>query len=111
MSSDMAWTVEDSTAGDKLWRETWIVGPPATILWCPAPDTLNRLIPYRFHLILRKYHLIHNRNRLISDRFHLILRKYYLISGRNRLIPNMFHLILRKHHMIYDSNRMIPYRY
>uniref|UniRef100_A0A0E0H0L9 Uncharacterized protein n=1 Tax=Oryza nivara TaxID=4536 RepID=A0A0E0H0L9_ORYNI len=55
MSSDMAWSVEDSTAGDKLWRETWIVGPPATTLWCLAPDTLYQLIPRKYRLIKVKY--------------------------------------------------------
>uniref|UniRef100_A0A0E0PG19 Uncharacterized protein n=1 Tax=Oryza rufipogon TaxID=4529 RepID=A0A0E0PG19_ORYRU len=29
-----------------------------------------------FHLILRKYHMIHGRNRLISYRYHLIPCKY-----------------------------------
>ncbi|BAS87411.1 Os03g0853275 [Oryza sativa Japonica Group] len=68
MSSDVAWTVEDAAAGDELrrgawmmedadtgdelrrgvdgggcgrWRRapTWTVGSPATMLWCPAPDS------------------------------------------------------------------------
>ncbi|BAS93979.1 Os05g0408950 [Oryza sativa Japonica Group] len=41
MSSDIAWTVEDAAAGDKLRRETWTVVPPATTLWCPALDILQ----------------------------------------------------------------------
>uniref|UniRef100_A0A0E0ARV5 Uncharacterized protein n=1 Tax=Oryza glumipatula TaxID=40148 RepID=A0A0E0ARV5_9ORYZ len=86
-SSIVAWTVEDAADGDELRRGTWMVGPPMTIFWCPAHDTSNRLIPDRYHLISRKYHIIHGRNRLIPDRYHLIPYSYHLIPLKYRLIP------------------------
>uniref|UniRef100_A0A0E0JZ80 Uncharacterized protein n=1 Tax=Oryza punctata TaxID=4537 RepID=A0A0E0JZ80_ORYPU len=57
-SSIVAWTVEDAATGDELPRGTWTVGQPATILWCPPPDTSQVSHDTWYHLIPCKYRLI-----------------------------------------------------
>uniref|UniRef100_A0A0E0H3W0 Uncharacterized protein n=1 Tax=Oryza nivara TaxID=4536 RepID=A0A0E0H3W0_ORYNI len=101
-NSDVARMVEDVAAGDELRHGTWMVGPPAMMLWC------STLIYGRYHLIPCKYHFLRGKNRMISDRYHLIPvryqdlipRKYHPLRGKNRMIPDKYHLIPHKYHLI-----------